>query len=112
MYYLQYADDLMILTAWGIEDLKIIKLILFLYEGTSSLAISFQKICLFSTRLGEILDSSLAQILSYSMGMLHLIYLVSLFQKVPSSVALGEGYFNDQILTYFVENQIPLLLAN
>ena len=37
MCNLQYADDLLILSAGGKEDLRVIKFILFLFEGMSGL---------------------------------------------------------------------------
>lgn len=48
--HLQYADDLLILTACGEEDLRVIKLIFYLFEGMSSLAINFHKTCHNSTK--------------------------------------------------------------
>lgn len=47
--HLQYADDLLIVTAGGVEELRIIKLILYLFEGMSRLAINSQKMSIFST---------------------------------------------------------------
>lgn len=34
---LHYADDLLVLTTGGLEDLRIVKLILYLFEGMSGL---------------------------------------------------------------------------
>ena len=56
MNYFQYVDDLIILTTRGIEDLRIIKLVLYLFEGTSSLGINFQKTCMYSSRFGHMID--------------------------------------------------------
>lgn len=43
MCHLQFADDLLLMMAGGIKDLRIIKLILYLFEGMSGLAINFHK---------------------------------------------------------------------
>ena len=53
MYYLQFADDLIILTTRDTEDLRIIKLILYLLEDISGLAINLQKTCLYSSIFGH-----------------------------------------------------------
>lgn len=57
MCHLQFANDLLILMAEGIEDLQIIKLILYLFEGMSGLAINFHKTCIFSTSMGQPLEN-------------------------------------------------------
>lgn len=49
---LHYADDLLIMTTGGLEDLRIVKLILFLIEGMSGLATNFAKTCLNSCKWG------------------------------------------------------------
>lgn len=49
--HLQYVDDLIILLAGESKDLRNIKLILFLFEGISRLAINFSKTCLFPREL-------------------------------------------------------------
>ncbi|XP_039138867.1 uncharacterized protein LOC120276209 [Dioscorea cayenensis subsp. rotundata] len=41
--HLQYADDLLIFSAGGQDDLRIIKLILYVFEGSSGLSINFSK---------------------------------------------------------------------
>lgn len=43
-YNLHYADDLLVLTSGGLEDLRIVKLILFLFEGMSGLETNFEKL--------------------------------------------------------------------
>lgn len=43
MYHLQYADGLLLVMVGGLEDLRILKLILYLFEGISSLSINFHK---------------------------------------------------------------------
>lgn len=47
--HLQYADDLIILSAGGWEDLKLIKLLFFHFEGISGLFINLHKTCLIPT---------------------------------------------------------------
>lgn len=42
MCNLHYADDLIIISTGGLEDLRIIKLILFVFEGMSGLATNLQ----------------------------------------------------------------------
>lgn len=49
---LHYADDLLILTSRGLEDLRIVKLILYLFEGLSGPQANFSKTCLYSVRMG------------------------------------------------------------
>lgn len=44
MCHLQYTNDLLILTIGGMEDLRIIKLILHLFEGISCMVINLRKI--------------------------------------------------------------------
>ena len=58
MSHLQYEDDLIILIARGIEDLRIIKLILYLFKSISGLVINFQKTCFYSTKIGHYLHSA------------------------------------------------------
>ena len=43
MCHFQYKDNLVLITASGLEDPRIFKLIIFLFEGISSLAINFLK---------------------------------------------------------------------
>lgn len=47
---LHFADDLLILTTGGLEDLRIIKLLLFIFEGMTGLETSFSKTCLYSSK--------------------------------------------------------------
>lgn len=46
---LHYADDLLILTSGWLEDLRIIKLIPYLFEDMSGLEMNFSKKCLFKS---------------------------------------------------------------
>lgn len=52
---LQLADDHLLITTRGIEDLRILKIILFLFEGLSGLTVNFQKSYLYSTTRGATL---------------------------------------------------------
>lgn len=46
MCHIQYADDLLVMMTGGGEDLGIIKLILYLFEGLWGLSANFGKTCL------------------------------------------------------------------
>lgn len=72
---LHYADDLLIVTAGGCEDLRIIKLILYLFKGMSGLETNFAKTCLYSSRTDELLDQSAAATLQCNVGLLPVSYL-------------------------------------
>lgn len=50
MCQLQYADDLLIFTTGGGEDLCIIKLIFYIFEGLSGLRVNSKKTCLFTSQ--------------------------------------------------------------
>ncbi|XP_039134368.1 uncharacterized protein LOC120271757 [Dioscorea cayenensis subsp. rotundata] len=73
--HLQYADDLIILSAGGTEDLKIIKLILFIYKDISGLAINLHKTCLFSTGFGSLPSQSSLGTLNCAASTLPITYL-------------------------------------
>lgn len=49
----------------GLEDLKIVKLILYLFEGLMSLEANFSKTCLYSSYMGELPESVAANTLNY-----------------------------------------------
>ncbi|XP_039125244.1 uncharacterized protein LOC120261424 [Dioscorea cayenensis subsp. rotundata] len=72
---LHYADDLLILTAGGCEDLRIIKLILYLFEGMSGLETNFSKTCLFSSRPVSRLVMRSEIPLQVKVGLLPVVYL-------------------------------------
>lgn len=72
---LHYADDLLVLSKGGLEDLRIIKLILYLFEGITQLETNFYKACLYSCRMGELPDSTAAAILNCTVGLLPVTYL-------------------------------------
>lgn len=73
--YLHYADDLLILTSGGLEDLRVIKLILYLFEGMTGLKTNFAKTCLYITRMGEIPYWTAAETLHCNRGLLPITYL-------------------------------------
>lgn len=73
--HLQFADDLLVMTTGGGEDLRIIKLILFLFEGLSGLRVNFSKTCLYSTQKNLELPTHLSNSLQCSKGVLPLTYL-------------------------------------
>lgn len=72
---LHYTDNLLILTAGGTEDLRIVKLILYLFEGMTSLETNFSKACLYSSRMGELPDQAVAGTLQCNVGLLPVTYL-------------------------------------
>ena len=74
MCNLQYAEHLLLLTTGGIEDLGVIKLILFIFKGMSGLTINFTKTCLYSTRSDQLLETMLTNTLSCSTSFLPLTY--------------------------------------
>lgn len=73
---LHYADDLLVLTMGGLEDLRIAKLILYLLEGISGLETNFVKTYLYSSKMGELLKDVAAKILNYGVGFLPVTYMV------------------------------------
>lgn len=72
---LHYTDDLLILTSGGLEDLRIIKLIMYLFEGITRLETNYSKTCLYSSRVGEHPDWAAAETLQCNRGLLHVTYL-------------------------------------
>ncbi|XP_039115621.1 glutamate receptor 2.7-like [Dioscorea cayenensis subsp. rotundata] len=72
---LHYADDLLVLTTGGLEDLRIVKLILFMFEGITSLATNFSKTCLYSSDLGKLPEVDVTDTLSCERGLLPVTYL-------------------------------------
>lgn len=71
---LNYADDLLIMTTGGLEDLRIVKLILFLFEEMSGLATNFSKTCLYTSNLGVHLEVDTAETLNCKID--HLLSLI------------------------------------
>lgn len=76
---LHYADDLLVMTTGGLEDLRIMKLILYVFKGISGLEANYTKMCLYSCKLGETPDDAAAGTLNYAVGSLPVNYLVSQF---------------------------------
>ncbi|XP_039118934.1 uncharacterized protein LOC120255100 [Dioscorea cayenensis subsp. rotundata] len=72
---LHYADDLLILTIGGLEDLRVVKLILYVFEGLTGLETNFDKTCLYSSKIGELPEVATAETLSCVMGTLLVTYL-------------------------------------
>lgn len=72
---LQYIDNLLVISTNGMEDLRIVKLILYLLEGLSGLTTNLAKTCLYSTRKDCHLDMVKAGTLNYTMGLLPITYL-------------------------------------
>lgn len=75
MCNLHYTDNLLILTTGGLEDLHIIKLLLYLFEGMSGLETNFSKTCLFSSRLDRLPSQAESRTLSYVVDRLPVTYL-------------------------------------
>lgn len=73
--HLQYADDLIIFSTGGQEDLQIIKLILYLFKGSSGLSTNYSKSFLYSTNYGFQPNFSSSMILNWFRYCLHVTYL-------------------------------------
>lgn len=71
---LHYADDQLVLTVGGAEDLRVIKLILLVFEGLSGLETNFSKTCLCSTNLNQLLWVREAKTVNCDVGLLPVIY--------------------------------------
>lgn len=72
---LHYVDDLLVLTTGGLEDLRIVKLILLLFEGISGLQTNFEKMCLYSSTLDDLPVTKATNTLNYGVGLLPVTYL-------------------------------------
>ncbi|XP_039123614.1 uncharacterized protein LOC120260240 [Dioscorea cayenensis subsp. rotundata] len=72
---LQYADDLLAMTVGGAEDLRVIKLILMIFEGLSGLVTNFSKTCLYTTNLHQLPKDSEAKTVNCEVGLLPVTYL-------------------------------------
>lgn len=72
------------MTIGVLEDLRIMKLILFLFEGMTGLKTNFTKTCLYSSRLGELPEVEAAETLSCEAGRLPVTYLgIPIFGRRP-----------------------------
>ena len=106
MCNLQYALDLLILTVEGKEDLRVIKLILYLFENMFGLTINYSKKCLYSSKPYQLPNAALAQTLNCAIGHLPLTYL-----GVPiscKSLTSGQGKFDfkGQVVPVHLENYL------
>lgn len=72
---LHCADDLLVMTSGGLEDLRIVKLILYLLEGMFGLHANFSKTCLYSVSQRVWPDVATASIFYCATGMLPVMYL-------------------------------------
>ncbi|XP_039123501.1 uncharacterized protein LOC120260128 [Dioscorea cayenensis subsp. rotundata] len=74
---LHYTDDLLVMTVGrrGAEDLRVIKLILLVFEGLSDLETNFSKMCLYTTNLHQLPHVSEAKMVNYDVGLLPVTYL-------------------------------------
>lgn len=75
MCNLHYADDLIIISTSGLEDLRIIKLILFVFEGMSGLATNLEKTCLYYSSRGGLSSNEAAATLNCAVDLLLVTYL-------------------------------------
>ncbi|XP_039130342.1 uncharacterized protein LOC120266746 [Dioscorea cayenensis subsp. rotundata] len=72
---LHYADDLLVMTVGGAEDLRLIKLILLIFEGPSGLETNFSKTCLYTTNLHQLPQACEANTVNCDVGLLPVTYL-------------------------------------
>ncbi|XP_039127495.1 uncharacterized protein LOC120263599 [Dioscorea cayenensis subsp. rotundata] len=72
---LHYADDLLVMTVGGAEDLRVIKLILLVFEGLSGLETNFSKTCLYTTNMHHLSKASEAKTVNCEVGLLLVTYL-------------------------------------
>ena len=66
----QYADGFLVLTLGGKEDLRVVKLILLLFEGMARLTTNFPKTCIYTTRSDQLPTNDCAKKLSCSTGLI------------------------------------------
>lgn len=72
---LHYVDNLLVLTIDGLEDLRILKLILYLFESISRLDINFAKTCLYSSYIRVLPEVGFTETLNCDVGLLPVTYL-------------------------------------
>lgn len=72
---MHYANDLLVLTTGGLEDLRIVKLILSVFEGMTVLATNFSKTCMSSSTWGVLSDPETVETLSCERGLLPVTYI-------------------------------------
>lgn len=81
---LHYTDNLLVITTGGLEDLRIVKLILLVFEGISGLATNFAKTCLYSSSLRKLLEPEEAGTLNCERGLLPIMYLgIPIYGRKP-----------------------------
>lgn len=64
MCHLQYTNDLLVLTGGGIKDLRVIKLILYLFKVMLGMAVNFNKTMIYFTMIGQLPEASLLKLSS------------------------------------------------
>lgn len=91
MCHLEFADNLLVLMTGGGEDLRIIKLILFLFKGLSGLKVNFSKTCLYSNQKNLEPPAYMASTLHCITNTLPLVYIPgsSNFGLSPKKTRLG-----------------------
>lgn len=72
---LHFANDLLVLTSGGLEDLRIVKLILLVFKGMSGLVTNFGKTCLYMSNRNMLPYVRAAYTLSCQVGILPITYL-------------------------------------
>lgn len=81
---LHYDVNLLILTMGGLEDLRIMKLILIIFEGVTGIQTNFTKTCLFSSRMGKLPEVEPTETLNCKVGLLPITNLgVSILVRWP-----------------------------
>lgn len=76
-----YTDDLLVLTTGGLEDLRVVKLNLYVFEGLAGLETNFSKTCMYSSKLGDLPEVSTAETLNCVVGTLSITYLGILISR-------------------------------
>ncbi|XP_039123641.1 uncharacterized protein LOC120260266 [Dioscorea cayenensis subsp. rotundata] len=99
---LHYADDLLILSLGGLEDLRVIKLMLYVFEGMTGLATNFSKTCLYASDRDTLPDPVAASTLSCARGILPVTYL-----GIPISGRRPRRQDWEEIITK-INNRLPL----
>ena len=85
MHHLQCTDDRIILIIRGIEDLKVIKLIIYLFKGVSGVPVNLRKSYLFTSKFGHIPRINLVSTPNCSKDQLPITYLgVLILRQSPS----------------------------
>lgn len=72
---LHYADDFLILIMGDREDLRLVKLILYVVEEMTGLEANFSKMCMYSSNVGSLPSEAATATLNCAMGLLLVTYL-------------------------------------